>query len=146
MKKLIPNIISYLRIAGTAGTYHSETSYAVNSSTLSTVCGGDVGAYFYTSSVGLQNSFVKDPNRKVDVEIRESDSGSNAHARTRRGTFKYKNGIYAPSIWEYTYTNPATIEYDSCPELYLRWKVYTVSGDTSTSVPAGIMNYSVWVY
>ncbi len=131
---------------GTAGSYHNENAYAVSSKTLSTVCGGDVGAYFYSPKAGLQNSYVRDNNRKVTVNIYELDSGSKILARTRCGTFRSSNGIYAPSLWSYTYTNSARIESDSCPELYLSWKVNKVKGDTSTSIPAGIMYYSFWVY
>lgn len=138
----------YKSTSGTAGTYHSETSHSVTSKTLSSVCGGDVGAYFYSTNVGLQASFVKDTNRKIYAKVYEydSDTGKSIHARTRRGTFKNVNGVYRPNVWSYTYTYSKKIEADSSPELYLSWKIDKVRGDRSTSIPAKLLEYSFWVY
>lgn len=129
-----------------ADVFLEEYQHSVYSN-LSFLCGGDVGVYFYTTSVGLQDSFVKSTSRKVIAHVKEYDSStSNTLARTREGTFGMVNGYYRPQIWGYTYTNSNMIESDSTAELRLVWKVESVSGDTSTSIPSALMKYSLWVY
>lgn len=132
--------------AGKAGSFHSENTYSVSSKTLSTICGGDVGTYIYYPKVGLQNSFVRSKSRKMTVNLYEVDSGSKTLARRRIGKFDTLNGLYIPIFWNDSYTNTARIESDSCPELQLCWKIDKVKGDKSTSVPAGIIDYTLWVY
>ena len=131
---------------GIAGANMEDLEYKVTTK-LSYLCGGDVGVYLYTTSVGLQSSFVKSTSRTVTTEMREYDSSTKyTNARTRKGTFGMVNGYYRPKMWGYTYTNPGTVESDSTAEFRLYWKVQEISGDTSTSIPKGLLRYSFWCY
>lgn len=134
----------YTSTAGTAGSFRQENTYSVTSTTLATLGGGDIGVYFYSTSIGLQSSFVRSNSRTVTAKVYEEDT-SGTHVRTREGTFTTVNGLYRPTLWSYTYTNSGTVEGDPTAELYLTWKVSKISGDTSVSVPAGLMEYSFWV-
>ena len=42
--------------------------------------------------------------------------------------------------------NSGTIEDDGTVELYFKYKVGKIYGDTSTAVPSGIMKYAHWTY
>lgn len=132
---------------GTSASWHTE-SIAHLTSNLSNVCGGDMGVWFYTPEVGLQDSFHKSESRKVYIECYEDDGQSNSPelARKYTGTFKITGKIYAPSTFVNTYTNSASIEPNSGLELYIKYKVATHWLDTSSTVRAGIMLYSYWAY
>ena len=69
--------------AGTAGMWNYESTSSVQSSLLSSLYGGDVGVYFFMPSVGLQGSYVRDPNRKAMVFYYEDD-GNNSQQYIRK--------------------------------------------------------------
>ena len=67
--------------------------------------------------------------------------------RQYQGHFDNNNiGSYQPTYFTLTYTNSGTIEDDGTVELYFKYKVGKIYGDTSTAVPSGIMKYAHWTY
>lgn len=108
--------------AVTAGSWYSgydNDNFYNMSSSFKEVYGGDVGMYFYTTSVGLSKAFVK-KNTRTD-------------------------GIYQPTTYTCTYTNPECVENNSIVELYYRMYVDRISGDTSRNVPRGISKFKYWI-
>lgn len=130
--------------SATAGAFKSESEYSLSySSSYSYVCGGDIGVYYYANSVGLQNSFVR-TNRNVYIELYENDVLSSTIVRKYTGSFKTVDGVYRPKVYSTTYTNTSKIEDDGTIELKIKHKVETNTGDTSTSIPAGLLKYKFW--
>lgn len=133
---------------GTVKEWHTESTKNLTSPTLTNICGGDMGMWFYTPSIGLQDSFAKVTSRKAYIECYEYDGTSSADdlARKYTATFATANGIYAPKTFSVTYTNSNGIEGHAGLELYMKYKVTAHDDDTSTTVRAGIFNYLYWVY
>ena len=119
------------------------------SGTSSSLYGGDVGVYFYTSSVGMPNGFVCSTSRTGEIELKEDDGSwfnENETARKTTGYFAYDNsGRYRMTSYKITYTNSSCIESNKTAELYLRIKINTISGDTTKNVPEGLFGYQLWV-
>lgn len=117
--------------------------------TSSSIYGGDVGVYFYASSVGMPNGFIRSSNRTGEIELKEDDSSwfdENETARKITGYFAYDNsGRYRMTSYKITYTNSSCIEPNKTVELYLRIKINTISGDTTKNVPEGLFGYQLWV-
>ena len=130
----------------TAGTWHKEAAKALSSPTLDNPCGGDVGIWFYTGNTGLQNSFVRDSNRTVDIECWENDGllGVDDWCRNYTGYFAIIEGIYRQASISAGSVNGNPVETDPAMSLYMKFKVNTVSGDTSTTVPSGVLYYQFW--
>lgn len=131
----------------TAGSWESETSSAINA-TNSDVYGGDVGVNFYYTPVGLNPSFDQTSNRTIIAQVYENDylQGS-TKAREIEGSFGFSGGYYRPCYWgPYTYTKTSKIEGDGRVELYLDWKVQSLSSDTSSALNEGLLSYKLWVY
>ena len=132
---------------GTSDSWSSETSSAIRA-TNNNVYGGDVGVNYYYTAVGLAESFVRTTNRRIITQVYENDYwGGHTKARQKEGNFGMSNGYYRPCTWDtgYAYTNKSCIESDGEVELYLDWKVYSVSGDTSSALNAGLLKYKLWV-
>ncbi|MCR5743032.1 MAG: hypothetical protein K6F92_04785 [Lachnospiraceae bacterium] len=139
--------IFYYTTSGIVGTKTSEDVYPTTSTSLATIGGGDAGVYFHYTSVGLQASFVRDYSRTMLVETWEYDNIiSKKHFKDYTGTFGLSNGYYRPCSWSYSTLVNGQIEDNNCAEIYLVWKVNPVSGDSSTSVPAMLLKYQLWVY
>ncbi len=132
--------------AATAGTWKTESSASVNySSSLPHICGGDVGTYFYFYSVGLPSSFDYTTGRYAFFEIYENDVlHADVFARSYQATFSVNNGYYRPTTFIVTATSKDKIEDDGAAELYMKWFVYTMPGDTSTAIPANLLYYRYW--
>ena len=126
-----------------AGSWHTDPTYSISSS-YSQIYGGDVGVYYHTANYGLSSAFVESTSRTVTINLYETDSSSSTRARGYTGTFGVKNGYYRPTSFSNTYTSSSKIESDNSAELYIDFKVSTVSGDTSKNVAAGIMYYQFW--
>ena len=109
------------------------------------ICGGDVGIWFYVSSVGLQSSFQQSSSREVYIDQYEKDSNSHTCSRKYVGYFGQMNGLNCPVSYGNTYTNPSTIENDGGVEMNCSFKVTAIAGDTSTAVPAGLIPYRHWI-
>ena len=139
----------YQSTEGTSAQWHTEPVKYLTSPDLTNICGGDMGMWFYAPSVGLQDSFVKSNNRKAYFECYEYDKTTGNADMARKYTASFgtaSNGICAPASFSGTYVNTNIVESDSGLELYMRYKVNKVSGDTSTTVKAGIIKYCYWVY
>ena len=134
--------------SGTAGQWTEQPAHNLTySSSYDHLCGGDVGLWFYYTTVGLQASFVQSTSRVVDLEQFEKDSSGSTKTRHYQGHFDNNNiGSYQPTYFTLTYTNSGTIEDDGTVELYFKYKVGKIYGDTSTAVPSGIMKYAHWTY
>lgn len=133
--------------SATAGSYKTDSTYNLAySSSYSHVCGGDIGTWFYTSSVGLQSGFYRSSSRKLYVDLYEKDDSSTSKARSYTGTFSEENGVYRPRVYSITYTNSSEVESDGRLELFIKFKVGTNSQDKSTAVPSGLFNYKFWSY
>lgn len=134
---------------GTAGVWMTEATKSLTSKTLTNVCGGDVGIWFYSVTNGMQASFVRSDSRKAYIECYENDydTSEDDFAREYTATFATDSkGIYAPSYFKITDTYSDGIEGHAGVELYMKYKINTVWGDDSTSVPIGIFNYQFWLY
>ena len=138
--------------ACTAGTWwsgYSEDEVISLTGTNSTVYGGDVGIYFYSSSVGMPSSFNYSSSRTALIELKEDDDSSgntNEPARKYTGYFRVdSSGLYRITSYANTYTNSNAIETNRTVELYMRIKVGVLSGDTSKNVPNGLFKYKIWV-
>lgn len=137
--------------AVTAGSWYSgydNDNFYNMSSSFKEVYGGDVGMYFYTTSVGLSKAFVKKNTRTVVIQLKEEDPGNdeNELVRTYVGHFSTRtDGIYQPTTYTCTYTNPECVENNSIVELYYRMYVDRISGDTSRNVPRGISKFKYWI-
>lgn len=137
----------YLTTSATAGNYKTESTHNLTSQTLGTLCGGDVGIWFYTGNVGLQASFYPSTSRAVYMQCWEEDSaGTDVHAKSYKGGFEVENGVYLQRTAWVTWENGNQIEADSTVELYMKFMIATHSRDTSTSVPAGALRYRFWAY
>lgn len=136
----------YKTPALTAGSWWSGVDSNVVAITASTskVYGGDVGVSFYATSVGMPVSFVRSSDRTIDIELKEKDPFSNCVVRQYVGYFSIKNGLYRVPTYTTTYTNAGCVEDNSVLELYMRFKVNTISGDTSKNVPEGLIIYEMW--
>lgn len=119
-------------------------------STLDTVYGGDTGIWFFANQVGLQASFVRSTTRKCYMNCwsRDQFDGEYFHfVRAHHATFSLSSGYYRPSVRHTDFDiNPNMIDDDSNLDLYMAFSVETVSGDTSASVPAGLLKYAFWAY
>ncbi len=136
---------------GSMSTLHWNTEPTIDldySSVYSYVCGGDVGAYFYDTSVGLQGSFIQSSSRLANVMVYEIDTpSSEILARRYQANFYVDEDMnYRPNYFANVYTNSAQIENDGQVELYMMIYISTVSGDTSSSVPSGLIKYKYWAY
>jgi hypothetical protein len=134
---------------GTAGVWMTEATHSLTSRTLTNVCGGDVGIWFYSVTNGMQASFVRSDSRKAYIECYENDYNTSEDDLAREYTATFATdgaGIYAPSYFRITDTYSQGIEGQAGVELYMKYKINTVWGDDSTSVPIGIFNYQFWVY
>lgn len=134
---------NYNTSTATAGSYKKEAVLNIKSS-YSQIYGGNVGAYFHTTNIGMDSAFKQTTSRKVYIDVKENDSIGDDTARSYTGYFGMYNGYYQPTSFANTYTNSGKIELDSQAELYLRFNVEVVSGDTSKNVKAGIMRYQFW--
>lgn len=135
--------------ACTAGQWTSENTRDLHSEGYSHLCGGDVGVWYIDSGIGLQNSFVTSTDRYMYVNLYEEDTGlfaSDDLCREYGLNFAVVNGIYKPHYVYTDYTNASSIEDDANVELYIKHKVMTISGDTSTAVPWGLTYYKIWAY
>ena len=124
----------------TAGSWESETSSSINATN------SDVN--FYYTPVGLNPSFDQTSNRTIIAQVYENDylQGS-TKAREIEGSFGFSGGYYRPCYWgPYTYTKTSIIEGDGRVELYLDWKVQSLSSDTSSALNEGLLSYKLWVY
>ena len=137
--------------AATTGSWYSgydtDTFYNMSSS-FSEVYGGDVGMYFYTTSVGMSKAYVRSNSRTVEIQLKEEDPGCNENELVRKyiGYFSTKSdGIYQPTTFSCTYTNPECVENNSIVELYYRMNVDRIGGDTSRNVPSGILRFKFWI-
>lgn len=131
--------------AATAGVWKTEPSAAIQySASYGHVCGGDVGTYFYYNNVGLQSSFIKTTSRKAYIDLYEDDPVFDDCAKKYEASFATVNGYYSPTYFSTPYTNDASMENDGVAELFLKFKIETISGDTSTSIPAGLLYYRHW--
>lgn len=126
-----------------AGSWHTDPTYNISSS-YSQIYGGDVGVYYHAANYGLSSAFVVSTSRTVTINLYESDSSSSTRARGYTGTFGVTNGYYRPTSYSNTYTSGSKIESDNAAELYIQFKVSTVSGDKSKNVASGIMYYQFW--
>lgn len=133
--------------ACTAGSYTSEATDSLTTS-LGSVYGGDMGIWFYVQNVGLQASFTQTTSRIAYMECYESDGSDNNDclARKYQATFEKVYGLYRPYRYSITYTSPYLMEGHGVIEPFMRFKISTATGDTSKSVPAGILMYQFWVY
>lgn len=140
---------SYYSNTAIAGTWYSGygDKYCNMTTSYGQVYGGDVGMYFYETSVGMPKSFVKSNSRTVEFELKENDPGNtNEVARKYIGYFETRtDGIYQPVRYSISYTNCDCIESNSTVELYYRMKVDTISGDSSKNVPSGIAKFKYWI-
>lgn len=138
----------YGTTTGKAGTWKTEAAHSLTSPTLDSLCGGDVGVWFYSGATGLQASFYHEPGRTVSIFLLEKDDdGVYTAARAYTGYFYVD--AYGEYVMQRVAENGATsnvIENDSTAELCIRYKVNTHSKDTSTSLPANLMKYCFWVY
>ena len=134
----------YLTQSATAGVYKQESTVTLTS-TLSTVCGGDVGIWFYSGNVGLQSSFYRSNTRQVHMQCWEEDTIGDDFAREYIGYFSTNNNVYRVNSYLTLSTSSSTVEDDSVVELYMKFKVDTHSQDTSTSLPSGVLQYRYWV-
>ena len=133
----------------TAGQWKSEATQDLHPTGYSYLCGGDVGVWFYDNNIGLQNSFVTSTDRYMYVNLYEEDTGlfaSDDLCREYALQFALVNGLYKPYYVYTSYTYSSSIEDDTYLELYIKHKVSTVSGDTSTSVPFDLIDYRIWAY
>ena len=112
------------------------------------VCGGDVGAYFFDTSIGLQGSFIQSSSRLANVMLYEYDSpNSEILARRYQANFYVDDDMnYRPNYFANVYTNADAIENDGQVELYMMIYISPLSGDTSSSVPAELIKYKYWAY
>lgn len=131
----------------TAGVYKDESVRELQTVMDSGVYGGDVGIWFYSTSVGLQASFDKDTSRRVYIECRETDSVTNTLARRYYAQFTVgADGLYRPRNYSISTTTTSLLEDDGDLELYMRFMVETDEDDTSKSVPTGLLRYKFWAY
>lgn len=154
---MIPTLNSFARdyspyystpnmIAGSWWSGYDNGTVISVSSQFSQIYGGDVGMTLVPSSVGLSNSFARRTDRKVNIELKEDDAGSNTNeiAGKYEGTFSIRNGVYNSYNVNRTYTNASQIEPNSVAELYIRVLVSKSSGDTTGNIASGLFSYRVW--
>lgn len=135
--------------SGTAGSWTKEPAQNLKSKEHNKIYGGDVGVWVFTTNVGLSRAFERSNERTAHLELWEQDAvlfGIDRVAQYYTMTFATVNGYYQPYYTENTSTNGSEIENDNNAELYLKWRVNTMSGDTSKSVPSGLINYQIWLY
>lgn len=128
----------------TTDVWQSDSQQSLVSS-FPEVYGGDVGIYFYLPNVGLSSAFVQSLDRTAYSKLYESDAFSDDLVREYTHGFGYHNGLYTKIRSENTYTSSAKIEIDNVVELYFRYKVNSISGDTSRNVTAGLFRYQFWI-
>ncbi|MGI6744940.1 MAG: hypothetical protein ACOX45_01970 [Acutalibacteraceae bacterium] len=129
--------------AATAGSWKSDSTHNV-STTFSKIYGGDVGIWFYMANAGLSNAFVRSTSRNAYVELLEKDPLVNDIAQKYTEGFGLYNGFYRTITTTNTYTNAGVIEYDNTAELFMKFKVDTISGDTSQNVASNVITYRFW--
>lgn len=135
--------------AGTTDTYKSSavTTALTYSSTLDHVCSGDLGINIFWASdlIGLSTAFVRDTSRLAHFKLYERDLFStlvhdyNCH-------FVIADGLYRPAAITITYSAPynQVIEDDGTVELWNKFMVDSINGDSSTAVTAKLMAYRYW--
>ena len=134
-------------VAGTSNSWVSEpVKNLTYSSIYNHVCGGDVGIWFFVANIGLQASFVQSTNRIVYFEQYEKDGNSQVKCKDYRAYFGMNGSYYRPVSYSNTWTNSATIEDDGTVELYFKYWVCAVSGDSSSAIPQGFFRYTHWTY
>ncbi len=136
----------YLTRHSTTNNWKTEPYHSLTS-TQQAVYGGDVGVYFQSNNVGLSSSFVRSMSRYAHVQLWEYDTtflNADEHARSYKIRFAMVNGYYRPHLAITTYTNSKQVEADPVVELYIKFKVDKVNGDTSSYVPHGLIKYKFW--
>ena len=132
--------------SGTAGQWISDYSqcFAYSSNIYDHLCGGDMGVWFYTSQNGLPPGFKTLTSRRVYIEQYEIDPSSSTIANEYTGYFGTYDNKNVPVSYSCTYTNSSSLEDDGAVELYIKFKVTTNWGDSSNSVPVGLLYYRHW--
>ncbi len=125
-------------------------TYTLQSTIDGNVYGEDVGIWFFTSTIGLDASYVRTYERHAVAECRADDFSMGSEYLIVRSyviDFATVNGYYRPCVnHTIAYTNPAVIDDDGY--LYLRMMYYVEArpGDGSNVVPRGLMRYAFWAY
>lgn len=107
---------------------------------------GDVGIYFYRTSVGLPESFIYSTERTGTIELMEEDAWSSSDlVAIYTGSFSTNSdGLYRMNTYGRTYDSSVGIESDSEVDLYLVVEIERMGQDTSRNVPASLFAYTVW--
>ena len=135
--------------SGTSDVYKSSTATSVTySSSLDHVCSGDIGIDIVWASDlnGLSNAFVQDTNRLAHFKLYETDDTSSVLVHEYNCRFAVVNGLYRPAMITVAYSAPyyQVIEYDGTVELWNKFMVEHINGDTSNAVSAKIMAFKYW--
>lgn len=131
--------------AATAGSWKSDSVHKMTSPNYDELYGGDIGVYFYSANVGLSDAFVKSTSRTAESKLMDEDVLSYEHIRTYTHTFGMVNGYYRTKTAVASYTNSSKIESDKQVESFLKFKINTVSNDTSKNIPSGLLCYQFWI-
>ena len=135
--------------AGTTDTYKSSavTTALTYSSTLDHVCSGDLGINIFWASdlIGLSTAFVRDTSRLAHFKLYERDLFSTL-VHDYNCQFVIADGLYRPAAITITYSAPynQVIEDDGTVELWNKFMVDSINGDSSTAVTAKLMAYRYW--
>ena len=117
---------------GTAGQWVSDTNIVNISASSSPVYAGMVDFYYKSATLkSLPSSFVNDSTREFVMYLMEDDIGDNDdYVKYYTGTFTGRT--LSKIEYEYKCTDDS-IEAMSGVELYIKQRVSTISGDTSTN-------------
>ena len=110
---------------------------------------GDVGGYFYKTSVGMPESFVQSTNRRGNFTLIEKDTifSANDIAAYYTGYFSINSsGLYRMNSYSrIDLTAPIDIDDTNTVELFLQVNIDAINGDSSNNVPSGLFNYQFWI-
>lgn len=146
--KLSEYIYSHDATAGSWYSGYDDNEFYRLTTSYKEVYGGNVGMYFYGTSIGMPKAFVKSTSREIVFQLKEEDPGNdeNELVRTYVGHFGTRtNGTYQPVCIVKHYVNDECIENNSTVELYYRMYVGKVSGDTTRYVPSCIARFKYWI-
>ena len=128
---------------------YDKSQIVTMTTTVDNVYSEHVGLQFNMSNcVALPSGLSPSTYRQITIEVKEEDSAegnANETVRKYKGDFKVSSGIYKINSFGTTYENPNCIETNNVVELYIRMYMDPISGDTTSTIPAGIFKYRYWV-
>jgi hypothetical protein len=136
----------------TAGSYHEEGHEYLYGS-IKRIDSGHTGYYIYGTGVGLPNAFVDDDSRRIIIKLYEADYGIDDLASTSEFVFDSTstnnfNHYYQPDPLNpinYPIQTGALLETDGVVEMYLKFRVQHLPGDSSYTIPSSLFSYRLWV-